>query len=226
MASRSGYTLNGFGCENGMSGTENGFVDASAVNGTSESPRNSLAIPSTTTNGVPIPRPPSQVHTNRLKQVPMMMMPMSAPSTDGPLLYMQGSTSRSVNEPASSGPSSSYSSYSGNSPAFFSPSYPSSSSAASSASASTNVTSPPSSFSFVVMPILGVPSRGLSYPLVPPPSLSSSVGSGSASGNLSPVDERRGSLGGGGGWDSLSLRRNRGESLNHGSTQSPASRET
>jgi len=45
-------------------------------------------------------------------------------------------------------------------------------------------------------PTFGVPSRGLSYPLVPPPSLSSSLGSGSGvwegaggtSGNLSPVD--------------------------------------
>jgi len=60
------------------------------------------------------------------------------------------------------------------------------------------VTSPPSSLSFAMMPTFAVPSRGLSYPSVPPPSLSSSFGSASVS--VSPVEplSRRGSITGAG----------------------------
>lgn len=256
VSSRIDCTRNGFGYDNGID--EHGFGTSSGNN----VPRN-MAASSTTSTGVPIPRPPSQLHTKRLKQLPMMTMPMSLPSTDDPLVYMHGPTSnepRALSTSASLAHSHSYSSppYSNNSPALLSPSYSSSysaassaasSSAASSASASTNVTSPPSSLSFTMMmmlpPTFGVPSRGLSYPLVPPPSLSSSLGSGSGvwegaggtSGNLSPVDPsgpsavsrrgssagmsvgRRGSISGGvagsSGVNTGNLRRSRRGSLNH-----------
>ena len=42
-------------------------------------------------NGMPILRPPSQVHAHRHKQLPMMGMPMSVPSTDVTLLHTHGS---------------------------------------------------------------------------------------------------------------------------------------
>ena len=62
------------------------------------------------------------------------------------------------------------------------------------------MTSPPSSLSFA-MPTFAVPSRSLSYPSVPPPSLSSSLGSvREASVSVSPVEplSRRGSITGAG----------------------------
>ncbi|OCH91282.1 hypothetical protein OBBRIDRAFT_775434 [Obba rivulosa] len=96
--------------------------------------------------GVPIPRPPSQIHR--------------------PVNTISESTT-----PLSHSPSSSLSSPSIFSPVTASPALPTSL-----ASITTNLTTPPSSASFTSNP--GTPfARPLSYPSVPPPSLSSSFGS-------------------------------------------------
>ncbi len=189
-----------------------------------------------TTNGVPIPRPSSQVY--RPKPLPLLS---SGRQVDGPL-SLNGDVMESA--PNSASPSVDYTSGSGSvSPFPFSPrssismssSYQGHSHStstnnshnpthpASYASAETNVTSPPSSLSFA-MPTFAVPSRGLSYPSVPPPSLSSSFGSVREA-SVSPVEplSRRGSITGGGGVGSggtrrgsLSERRSRAGSLNQG----------
>ncbi|KAF9457922.1 hypothetical protein BDZ94DRAFT_1174637 [Collybia nuda] len=112
-------------------------------------------------HGVPIPRPPSQIHR--------------------PSQTLEGNT------PLSHSPSSS------ESPFPFSPI----TNPTSLISPNTNTTSPPSSFSFnsTVGVSYAAPSRGLSYPSVPPPSLSSSFGSPTVSyhmphreHSLSPVE--------------------------------------
>lgn len=99
------------------------------------------------THGVPIPRPPSQIHRT------------SNNTSEG-------------NTPLSHSPSSS------DSPFPFSPGT-SATNPASFLSNNTHMTSPPTSISFNSNPAVtyGAPSRGLSYPSVPPPSLSSSFGS-------------------------------------------------
>jgi hypothetical protein len=114
-----------------------------------------------TTHGVPIPRPPSQIHR---------------PSNGG----------SDGNPPLSHSPSSS------ESPFPFSPM----TNPTSLTSPKTNITSPPTSLSFNATTVAyGTPSRGLSYPSVPPPSLSSSFGSPSVSlhmphrdSSLSPIE--------------------------------------
>ncbi|ESK92573.1 isoform d [Moniliophthora roreri MCA 2997] len=100
--------------------------------------------------GVPIPRPPSQVHRpiNNISEVntPLSHSPTSASSaSESPYTFSPGVSTN---------------------PASF-------------ISNGTNVTTPPSSASNAInSPVMyGAPSRGLSYPSVPPPSLSSSFGS-------------------------------------------------
>lgn len=122
---------------------------SSSYSNASSSPSTSVMhlsthIPRPTTHGVPIPRPPSQIH--RPNQL------------DG-------------NPPLSHSPSSS------ESPFPFSPL----TNATSLTSPNTNITSPPTSFSYNSTVAYGAPSRGLSYPSAPPPSLSSSFGSPSIS---------------------------------------------
>ncbi|KAK7047860.1 hypothetical protein VNI00_006188 [Paramarasmius palmivorus] len=104
--------------------------------------------------GVPIPRPPSQVH-RPINNISEVNTPLSHSPTSG----------SSVSE----------------SPYTFSPGI--STNPASFVSNGTNVTTPPSSASNAInSPVMyGAPSRGLSYPSVPPPSLSSSFGSPSIS---------------------------------------------
>ncbi|KAF8804658.1 hypothetical protein BYT27DRAFT_7194269 [Phlegmacium glaucopus] len=113
--------------------------------------------------GVPIPRPPSQIHRpkNNISSesnTPLSYSPSSAPSAESSPLY-----------PFSPVPSSSSSPPSYANPTSF-------------VSVSTNLTTPPSSMSFNSVGLgmgmgYGPTSRGLSYPSVPPPSLSSSFGS-------------------------------------------------
>ncbi|TFK41422.1 hypothetical protein BDQ12DRAFT_645855 [Crucibulum laeve] len=123
------------------------------------SPSTSLYQPSAyaprSTHGVPIPRPPSQIH-------------------------------RPINNPSEGNTPLSHSQSSSDSPFPFSPVI---ANPASFLSTTTNMTSPPSSGSFNANPvILGAPSRGLSYPSVPPPSLSSSFGSPTVSYHMSHRD--------------------------------------
>lgn len=112
-------------------------------------------------NGVPIPRPPSQIHR-----------PPAHPPTD-------------LSTPLSHSPSSST-----DSPFPFSP--PTSSAGADPASymsSTTNITSPPSSGAFNQTQQIAVSlGRGLTYPSVPPPSLSSSFGSPNISYHMPPRD--------------------------------------
>ncbi|KAF6757631.1 hypothetical protein DFP72DRAFT_1044093 [Ephemerocybe angulata] len=98
-------------------------------------------------NGVPIPRPPSQLHRPSDLTTPLSQSPGS--SSDAPFPFSPP-TSRSSGNPASY------------------------------VSTATNVTSPlsPASFNHQQQMAVAVPlGRGLSYPSVPPPSLSSSFGS-------------------------------------------------
>ncbi|KAI0698050.1 hypothetical protein C8T65DRAFT_582172 [Cerioporus squamosus] len=129
---------------------------------TSSSPSSSIHIPMNSshptrhTTAVPIPRPPSQIH--RPSNV------ISSESTT-PLSHSPSSVSTSVST----------------SPFPFSPTtspFP-----ASYASGATNLTTPPSVASVAVSPptLMTGGARMLSYPLVPPPSLSSSFGSPSTS---------------------------------------------
>lgn len=117
----------------------------------SSSPSTSIVNVSThfprPTPGVPIPRPPSQMHR------PINSIPSE------------------ITTPLSHSPSSS------DTPFPFSPI--ASTNPESFLTASTNITSPPSSLSYNVANALthGTIPRGLSYPSVPPPSLSSSFGS-------------------------------------------------
>jgi hypothetical protein len=122
----------------------------------------STHIPRPSTHGVPIPRPPSQIHR-----------PNNNLGLDG-------------NPPLSHSPSSS------ESPFPFSPM----TNPTSLTSPNTNITSPPTSLSFnSTTGTYGALSRGLSYPSVPPPSLSSSFGSPSVplqmshrDASLSPIE--------------------------------------
>ncbi|CAA7269331.1 unnamed protein product [Cyclocybe aegerita] len=118
------------------------------------------------THSVPIPRTASQIHRPTQFQLPLPGVEHDISST------LRDSVS---NTPLSPSPSDSSSA---SSPFPFSPSQ--SANPASFVSVSTNLTSPPSSVSFGGMGLVGayaVPQRGLSYPSVPPPSLSSSFGS-------------------------------------------------
>ena len=103
--------------------------------------------------GVPIPRPPSQIHrpknTFSESNTPLSHSPSSAPSVESSPLY--------AFSPVPSSP-------------------PSRANPTSFASVSTNLTTPPSSIPFNSTGY-APESRGLSYPSVPPPSLSSSFGS-------------------------------------------------
>ncbi|KAJ7255379.1 hypothetical protein C8J57DRAFT_1346339 [Mycena rebaudengoi] len=119
---------------------------SSAYSSATSSPTNSvLHFPATRpTNGVPIPRPASQVRRA------------------GSNNFSEGNT------PLSHSPSSS-----SDSPFPFSPI---TSPGAASLSLTSNLTSPPTSFNPGGV-TFGAPSRGLTYPSVPPPSLSSSFGS-------------------------------------------------
>ena len=103
--------------------------------------------------GVPIPRPPSQIHrpknTFSESNTPLSHSPSSAPSVESSPLY--------AFSPVPSSP-------------------PSRANPTSFASVSTNLTTPPSSMPFNSTGYAHE-SRGLSYPSVPPPSLSSSFGS-------------------------------------------------
>jgi coiled-coil domain-containing protein 6 len=120
---------------------------SSTYSNTSSSPSTSIMhlsthMPHPTTHGVPIPRPPSQIHRPNISGI-------------------------DNGQPLSQSPSSS------ESPFPFSPM----TNHASLTSPNTNITSPPTSLSFNSTTAYGAPSRGLSYPSVPPPSLSSSFGS-------------------------------------------------
>ncbi|KAF8156812.1 hypothetical protein B0H34DRAFT_710644 [Crassisporium funariophilum] len=112
------------------------------------------------THGVPIPRPPSQIHRPKNN---------ISSESNTPLSHSPSSASADSLYPFSPVASSS------TSPSFANP--------ASFVSVSTNITSPPSSGSFNNNGGMGMgysfstSSRGLSYPSVPPPSLSSSFGS-------------------------------------------------
>jgi Uncharacterized conserved protein H4 (DUF2046) len=137
---------------------------SSSYSTASSSPSTSIThyLPRPSTHGVPIPRPPSQIHRpNNL-------------GLDG-------------NPPLSHSPSLS------ESPFPFSPT----TNATSLTSPNTNITSPPTSLSFnsTTANTYGLLSRGLSYPSVPPPSLSSSFGSPSVplhmpqrDASLSPIE--------------------------------------
>ncbi|KAJ7636891.1 hypothetical protein FB45DRAFT_989223 [Roridomyces roridus] len=148
----------------------------SAYSSTTSSPTHSvLHFPtSRPTNGVPIPRPPTQtrrISTNNISE---------------------------GNTPLSHSPSSS-----SDSPFPFSPiTSPTNPSSSSYISINSNLTSPPTSFNPGTI-TFGAPSRGLTYPSVPPPSLSSSFGSPTVSYHmphreppLSPVEShsRRNSM--------------------------------
>lgn len=121
------------------------------------------------TQGVPIPRPASQVH--RPNHLPL------SPVEDAEVIPNISNS----NTPLSPSPSSASASVDSGSPYPFSPVNSTSASyvnPASFVSVSTNVTSPPSSVPLQMgMGAFAVPQRGLSYPSVPPPSLSSSFGS-------------------------------------------------
>ncbi|KAF9527411.1 hypothetical protein CPB83DRAFT_394877 [Crepidotus variabilis] len=156
------------------------------------------------THSVPIPRHGAQVHRPR-------HLPLSSIEDEEILVGTMGSTPSSTSI-------DSHSPY---------PLSPESSSASfnpgSYVSTSTNITSPPSSLS-MAMPTFAIPQRGLTYPSVPPPSLSSSFGSTVSSfrdPSLSPTEPRsrrnsnagmrRGSIPNGRVAETGSLR-----SLNHG----------
>ena len=169
---------------------------SSTYSNTSSSPSTSIMhlsthMPRPTTHGVPIPRPPSQIHR---------------PNNSG----MDG------NQPLSQSPSSS------ESPFPFSPM----TNPTSLTSPNTNITSPPTSLSFnSTTASYGALSRGLSYPSVPPPSLSSSFGSPSVSlhmhhrdSSLSPIEplSRRNSNAWRGDWRSINRS---GETSRRGSVE-------
>jgi len=112
--------------------------------------------------GVPIPRPPSQIHRPKNKissesNTPLSYSPSSPSAESSPLYPFSPIASSSSSPPSYTNPTSFV-------------------------SVSTNLTTPPSSMSFNSTALgMGMgyapASRGLSYPSVPPPSLSSSFGS-------------------------------------------------
>ena len=183
---------------------------------------------STHTQGVPIPRPSSQVHRPK-------HLPLSGVDDADAIPNIRNS-----NMPLSPSPSSA--SMDSGSPYSFSPVASTSASyvnPASFVSVSTNVTSPPSSASLQMgMAAFAVPQRGLSYPSVPPPSLSSSFGSPTVSfhmpqrdPSLSPIEplSRRNSVASGPGGRRGSIDRRVAETgnlrnLNHNNSASASRR--
>ncbi|KAJ7253775.1 hypothetical protein B0H12DRAFT_1116555 [Mycena haematopus] len=131
----------------------------STYSSNASSPTNSVlhAPISRPANGVPIPRPAAQTNG----------VPIPRPPTQ---LRRAGSNTSEGNTPLSHSPSSS-----SDSPFPFSP-VTSPNPTSSYVSVSSIVTSPPTSYNLGGV-TFGAPSRGLSYPSVPPPSLSSSFGS-------------------------------------------------
>lgn len=111
---------------------------------TSSSPSTSIMhlsthVPRPTSHGVPIPRPPSQIHRPNNLGIDGTQSPSSSES---PFPFSPVTNPTSLTSP------------------------------------NTNITSPPTSLSFNSTAVAyGALSRGLSYPSVPPPSLSSSFGS-------------------------------------------------
>ncbi|KAF8970483.1 hypothetical protein BDZ97DRAFT_1754067 [Flammula alnicola] len=176
----------------------------------------STQAPPSQAHGVPIPRPPSQIQP--LVHAHTTVVASSTSGSPYPLSpYSASGASSSSDSYANEGR------YSGSGASVANP--------ASFVSVSTNLTSPPSSLSFggvggingmgmggmlggTGTAAYGVPQRGLSYPSVPPPSLSSSFGSptvpfhiphrGERDASLSPVEplsrrESNAGMGGGGG---------------------------
>ncbi|KAJ6469408.1 hypothetical protein C8R45DRAFT_837500 [Mycena sanguinolenta] len=131
----------------------------STYSSTASSPTNSVlhAPISHPTNGVPIPRPAAQANGVPIPRPPTQLRRANNNISEG-------------NTPLSHSPSSS-----SDSPFPFSP-VTSPNPAGSYVSVSSIVTSPPTSYNPGGV-TFGAPSRGLSYPSVPPPSLSSSFGS-------------------------------------------------
>ncbi|KAK7046909.1 hypothetical protein R3P38DRAFT_2876746 [Favolaschia claudopus] len=158
----------------------------SSFSSNTSSPTNSVlyAPISRPTNGVPIPRPSALTNGVPIPRPPTQMRRASSHNISG------------GNTPLSHSPSSS-----SDSPFPFSP-VTSPIYASSYVSGSSNITSPPTSYNPGGV-TFGAPSRGLSYPSVPPPSLSSSFGSPTVSyhmphrdHSLSPVEpqSRRNSI--------------------------------
>ncbi|KAF7338745.1 hypothetical protein MSAN_02196900 [Mycena sanguinolenta] len=131
----------------------------STYSSTASSPTNSVlhAPISRPTNGVPIPRPAAQANGVPIPRPPTQLRRANNNISEG-------------NTPLSHSPSSS-----SDSPFPFSP-VTSPNPTGSYVSVSSIVTSPPTSYNPGGV-AFGAPSRGLSYPSVPPPSLSSSFGS-------------------------------------------------
>lgn len=181
----------------------------SAYSSNTSSPTNSVlhAPISRPTNGVPIPRPAAQTNGVPIPRPPTQIRRVNSNNTS------EGNT------PLSHSPSSS-----SDSPFPFSP-VTSPNPVGSYVSVSSNLTSPPTSYNPGGV-TFGAPSRGLTYPSVPPPSLSSSFGSPTVSyhmphrdrdHSLSPVEpqSRRNSIRRGG-----SARVVESGSLHRGSSQS------